>query len=68
MTETTARCPVVRINDFDEALRFDRSRSIANAPEMFAGVPSDPVDGEINVREACERLNASEKLSFTTLV
>src|SRR5580658_333914 len=51
MNEPNSGCPVVRINDFNEALRFDRSRSIVNAPEMFAGVPSDPLNGEINVRE-----------------
>jgi cytochrome P450 len=51
MTDTNLTCPVVRIRDYQEALRFDRSRSIVNAPEMFAGVPSDPVNGDVNVRE-----------------
>lgn len=45
------KCPVLRVNRFDDVIRFDRSQSIANAPEMFAGVPDDPVNGEINVRE-----------------
>lgn len=49
-----ARCPVVRINRFDEAIKFDRSASIHNAPEMFAGSATDPVHGEINVREFLE--------------
>ena len=51
MTDAASRCPVVRISDYDEALRFDRSRWIANAPEVFAAVAGDPVNGEINVRE-----------------
>jgi cytochrome P450 len=54
MNEPNPGCPVVRIKDFNEALRFDRSRSIVNAPEMFAGVSSDPLNGEINVREFLE--------------
>lgn len=44
-------CPVVRVRDYEQALRFDRSRYIVNAPEMFAGLASDAVNGEINVRE-----------------
>src|SRR5438132_2973401 len=47
-------CPVLRINKFDDAIKFDRSQSILNAPEMFAGLASDPVNGEINVREFLE--------------
>lgn len=46
-----ATCPVVRVDQFDEALRFDRNRSIVNAAEMFAAVHTDPVNGGINVRE-----------------
>ena len=51
MAEPASGCPVVRINDYDEARRFDRSRSIANAAEMFAALHADPVNGEINMRE-----------------
>jgi cytochrome P450 len=44
-------CPVLRINRYEDALRFDRDRNILNAAEMFAAVAADPVNGEINVRE-----------------
>lgn len=44
-------CPFLRINRYEDALRFDRHRAILNAAEMFAGVTEDPVNGEINVRE-----------------
>ncbi|HEY4410137.1 MAG TPA: cytochrome P450 [Acidimicrobiia bacterium] len=43
--------PFLRINRYEDALRFDRHRAILNAAEMFAGVSEDPVNGEINVRE-----------------
>jgi cytochrome P450 len=44
-------CPFLRINRYEDALRFDRHRAILNAAEMFAGVAEDPVNGEINVDE-----------------
>jgi len=43
--------PVLRINRYEDALRFDRDRAILNAAEMFAAVAADPVNGEINVSE-----------------
>ena len=49
-----SQCPVLRINRYEDALRFDRDRNILNAPEMFAAVAADPVNGEINVREFLE--------------
>jgi cytochrome P450 len=50
--ETQPRhCPFLRVNRYEDALRFDRHRSILNAAEMFAGVHDDPVNGEINVTE-----------------
>ena len=44
-------CPFVRVNRYEDALRFDRHRSILNAAEMFAGLAEDPVNGAINVSE-----------------
>jgi cytochrome P450 len=46
--------PFLRINRYEDALRFDRHRAILNAAEMFAGVGDDPVNGEINVSEFLE--------------
>jgi cytochrome P450 len=46
--------PVLRINRYEDALRFDRDRAILNAAEMFAAVAADPVNGEINVSEFLE--------------
>ncbi|MDQ1517491.1 MAG: hypothetical protein QOE80_3321 [Actinomycetota bacterium] len=46
-----ATCPFLRVNRYEDAVRFDRHRAILNAAEMFAGVGDDPVNGEINVRE-----------------
>jgi cytochrome P450 len=46
--------PVLRINRYEDALRFDRDRAIFNAAEMFAAVAADPVNGEINVSEFLE--------------
>jgi len=34
--EGPAGCPVLRINRYEDALRFDRDRAILNAAEMFA--------------------------------
>jgi len=48
---TSDACPFLRINRYEDALRFDRHRAILNAAEMFAGVAEDPDNGEINVRE-----------------
>ncbi|MDQ1567234.1 MAG: hypothetical protein QOF96_2114, partial [Actinomycetota bacterium] len=31
-----ATCPFLRINRYEDALRFDRHRAILNAAEMFA--------------------------------
>ncbi|MGH8998798.1 MAG: cytochrome P450 [Acidimicrobiia bacterium] len=53
-TNAPAACPVLRINRYADALRFDRSQAILNAPEMFAAVAADPVNGEINVRDFLE--------------
>ena len=54
MTEHPAGCPVLRINRYDDALRFDRDRAILNAAEMFAAVAADPVNGALNVSEFLE--------------
>jgi cytochrome P450 len=53
-TEAPQTCPVLRVNKFDDAIKFDRSQSILNAPEMFAAADDDPVNGSINVREFLE--------------
>ena len=46
-----SECPYLRINRYEDALRFDRHRDIHNAAEMFAGLAEDPVNGAINVHE-----------------
>jgi cytochrome P450 len=47
----TGKCPVVNIRTMKEVVPTVRSKLIRHQAEMFADVESDPVNGEINVRE-----------------
>ncbi|HEY1972136.1 MAG TPA: cytochrome P450 [Pseudonocardia sp.] len=50
-TQTANGCPVVHLKSMDEVIEGVRSKKILHHPDMFAGVPADPVNGEINVNE-----------------
>lgn len=47
-------CPVVHLKTMDEVIEGVRGKKILHHPDMFAGVPSDPVNGKINVEEFLE--------------
>lgn len=50
----TGVCPIVHLKTMDEVIEGVRGKKILHHPDMFAGVPSDPVNGKINVEEFLE--------------
>ena len=48
------RCPIVDLKTMDEVIEGVRGKKIVHHPDMFAGVPSDPVNGRINTDEFLE--------------
>lgn len=48
---STGKCPVFDLKRLDEVVSTLRSPDTLHRPEQFAGLATDPVNGEINIRE-----------------
>ena len=52
MKRSGSGCPFVRVREMEDVATLVRSRTaVDRSPELFASIDSDPVNGEINLRE-----------------